>query len=91
MHYNGDFPLFAIPFIILMMAGMGLMMWLMMRMMMGGHSGGHDMGDHEGDNDRDADQIRSLRDEIASLRRDLESRHAEGGGPSGGDTPKAGG
>ena len=90
MHYSGDFPLVAVPFMLVMMIGMGLMMWLMMRMMMGGH-GGHDSDHHDVVNGSSADELRSLRDEIASLRRELESTRPERGGPPGGGAPKTGG
>ncbi len=90
MHYNGDFPIIAVPFMVAMMLGMGVMMWLMMRMMMGGH-GGHDSDSLDARDDGTAEELRSLRDEVASLRRELESKGATGEQHSSGDdTPVAG-
>lgn len=64
------FPLVVIPMMLVMMVGMGLVMWLMMRMMMG-------MGDHGTSHQAAASGVETKADEtadpvVASLHRQVE-------------------
>ena len=72
-----SFPIYAIPLMLVMMAGMGLMMWLMMRMMMGmgNHGSSRDsstssQGDMSHQDARDR-EVSDLRAEVARLREEL--------------------
>jgi len=81
---NGSwsFPVYAIPLMFVMMAGMGLMMWLMMRMMMGmgGHNSSHSSGhsdEHMGQQNAKDREVSDLRAEVAQLREQLAASSKE--------------
>lgn len=75
MFHDAGFPIVVVPLMLVMMVGMGLMMWFMMKMMMG--TGGHETHGPQRPEERDtADEMSALRNEIASLRQELESMRA---------------
>jgi hypothetical protein len=81
MFHDAGFPMVAVPLMLVMMVGMGLMMCLMMKMMMGGHE---TRGPERSEERSTADEMNALRNEIASLRQELESMRA--GSAAGGGT-----
>jgi hypothetical protein len=87
MFHDSGFPIVAVPLMVLMMVGMGLMMWFMMKMMMGmGHDGPHEPRHNPDAGKPAADEMNSLREEIASLRQELQSTRtgsASAGGTGG--------
>jgi len=90
MFHDAGFPIIAVPLMFVMMLGMGLMMWFMMKMMMG--MGGHEAHGPQRPEERNtADELNALRNEIASLRQELESvRSRSAAGGSTGSVPLEG-
>jgi len=95
MFHDADFPIVAIPFMFVMMAGMGVMMWFMMKIMISGHDGSHSPS-----NSREAEtargmaflrhQIASLQEEIAALQQELKAmRKPSGVGANEGNEPQS--
>jgi hypothetical protein len=84
MLHDSGFPIVAVPLMVVMMVGMGVMMWFMMKMMMG--MGGHETHGPQRSEEHDtADEMNALRNEMASLRQELESMRtgSAGGGGTG--------
>ncbi len=70
MFQDAGFPIVAVPFMLVMMLGMGLMGFMMkMKMGMGGHETQRPTAPAECNS---SDELKSLRSEIASLRRELD-------------------
>src|SRR3989304_1569458 len=85
MHLDSDFPVTAIPFMFVMMLGMGVMMWFMIKMMMGmNHDSSHGgaRSSNASETEAASAETRSLRDEVERLRRQVETLEAEGERPT---------